>query len=171
MSTLSTDDYLGITLALAIITILLAPRRCLSWSCTLLASYHAVFALLARTEIFIFLIFLSLLVGDVCHATVRVIEPLVVKLGLFNRPIAQAAPNSAQYAAISLSAPVNNQLRTWMKEDAEKIWKSMADARDQEAKRSQELRAMYRELASLMPDHEISDWPVFETEAIGSIGP
>ena len=170
MSTLSTDDCLGVTLALVICTILLAPRRCQSWSYALLACYHELIALLARTELFIFLIFLSLVVEDVCHAIIRATKPLIVaKLGLFNKPIAQIVPvpNLATYAA---SAPVNNQLRTWMKEDAEMIWKSMADAREQEVHKSQELRETYRELASLTPHREIPDWSLFEMEARGSIG-
>jgi hypothetical protein len=167
MSTLSADDCLGVTLALVICTLLLAPRRCQSWSYTLLACYHELIALLAQTELFIFLIFLFLIVEDVCHAIIRATKPLVVaKLGRFNRPIAQVVPNSATYAA---SAPVNNQLRTWMKEDAEMIWKSMADAREQEVQKSQKLRETYRELASLTPDREIPDWSLFEMEARGSI--
>ena len=171
IATLSIDDCLGILLALAIITILLAPRRCLSWSYSLLACYHGSIAFFARTEVFVFLVFLYLLVEDVYHAIIRAIKPLVLaKLGLFNKPIAKNAPNSATFAAIPLSSPVNYQLRTWMKEDAEKIWKSIADKRDEEAQKGQELRETYRELASLTPDREIPDWSMFKIEARGSIG-
>lgn len=171
MSTLSIDDYLGITLALAIITILLAPRRCLSWAYTLLACYYGLIALLAQTEVSVFLIFLFLLVEDVCHAIIRAIKPLMVaKLGLFKKVTVQSAPTSATYAAISLSAPVNNQLVDWMKEDAETLWKCKADARKEEAQKSQELRETYRELASQAPEREIPDWSLFETEARRSIG-
>ena len=171
MPTLSTDDYLGITLALAIITILLAPRRCLSWCYTLLACYHRLIALSARTEAFIFLIFLCLLVEDVCHATIRGIKPfLLARLGIFSGSNAQIAPSSATYAAISRSTTVNNQLLDWMREDAETFRKSKADAREKEAQKSKELRETYRKLASLAPEREISDWSLFEMEARGSIG-
>ena len=171
MPTLSTDDYLGITLALAIITILLAPRHCLSWCYTPLACYHRLIALFARTEVFVFLIFLCLLVEDVCHATIRGIKPFVcARLGIFSRSNAQTAPSSATYAAISRSTPVNNQLLDWMKEDAETSWKSKADACGMEAQKSQELRETYRELASKTPEREIADWPLFEMETRGTIG-
>lgn len=170
MSTLSTDDYFGFALALAIITILLAPRRCLSWSYTLLACYHGLIALLARTEVFIFLIFLSLLVEDVCQAIIRAVKPFVLaRLGMFGRSNAQTAPHSTIYAAISLSAPVNNQLLDWMQEDAEDFWKLKGDKREEEAQKSQELRETYRELASSMPERKVSDWPSFEMEARGMI--
>ena len=171
VSTLSIDDYLGIALALAIVTILLAPQRCLSWSYTLLACYYGLIALFAQTEVFVFLIFLSLIVEDVFHAVSRAVKPLVIaKLRLFNRRIAQTTPKSATYAAISFSAPVNNQLRTWMKEDAEKVWKSKADKREKEAQKGQDLRGTYRELATQHPDREILDWSLFEMEARGAIG-
>jgi hypothetical protein len=166
ISTLSTDDYLGITLALAIITILLAPQRCLSWSYTLLACYHGLIALLARTEVFIFLIFLFLLVEDVCQAVIRAVKSFVLaRLGMFGRSNAQTVPNSAIYAAISLPAPVNNQLLDWIKEDDEDFWKLKGDKREWEAQKSQELRETYRELASSMPEREVSDWSLFEMEA------
>jgi hypothetical protein len=166
MSTLSTDDCLGITLALAIITILLVPQRCLSWSSTLLACYYGLIALLARTEVSVFLIFLFLLVEDLCHAIIRAIKPFVLaRLGIFGRSNAQTAPNSATYAAISLPAPVNTQLLDWMQEDAEDFWKLKGNKREEEAQKSQELRETYRELASSMPEREVSDWSLFEMEA------
>lgn len=167
--TLSTDDYLGITLVLAIITTLLAPRRCLSWSYTLLACYYGLIALLAQTEVSIFLISLFLLVEDFCQAIIHVIKPLVARLGLFDKRIAQIAPNSANYAAIPSSALVNNQLLDWIREGSEQIWKSIADTCKQELQSSQELRKSYRELATQQPDRGIPDWSLFEMEARGSI--
>lgn len=171
LSTLTTDDFFGIMLVPVIITIFLAPRRCQSWSYTLLACYPGFIALLARTEVFIFSLFLFIIVEDVCQKIYRAIEPLVLAtLGMSDKPFAQIAPTSATYATISLSSPVNNQLRTWMKEDAEKLWKSIADAREQEAQLSQELRDSYRELATQQPDREIPDWDLFEMEERGRIG-
>lgn len=171
LSTLSTDDCMGIVLVPVIITILLAPHRCLSWFYTLLAYYHGSIALLARTEVFIFCLFLFIIVEDVCQKIYHATKPLVLAtLGMSNESVAQTAPISATYATISPSVSVNNQLRTWMKEDAEELWKSMADAREQEAQISQELRDSYRELASEMPDREIPDWDLFEMEERGRIG-
>ena len=139
MSTLSTDEGFGVMLALVATTVLLAPRRCLSCYYTILACYHGLIALLARTEVFIFLIFLSLLVEDVCHAIIHAIKLLVLEvLGMSGRSNAQTASNSATYATNPQLAPVNYQLLAWIKEDAENFRKDKADAREQEAQRSQE---------------------------------
>lgn len=171
LSTLSTDDCMGIFLVPVIITILLAPQRCLSWSYTLLAYYHGSIALLARTEVFIFCLFLLVIVEDVCQTIYHATKPLVLAtLGMTETPTAQTAPNSATYATISCSTTVNNQLRTWMKEDAEQLWKSIADSREQKAQISQMLRDSYRELATQQPDREIPDWDLFEMEERGRIG-
>jgi hypothetical protein len=170
LSTLSADESFGIMLVLAAITIFLAPRRCLSCFYTVLACYHGLIALLARTEVFIFFIFLSLLVEDICQTIVRAIKLLVlVKFGLSGKFVAQPSPNSATYATNPQLAPVNYQLLAWIKEDAEEFWKAKADAREQEAQRSQEKRATYRELASLMPERELPDFSEFEMEARGCI--
>jgi hypothetical protein len=170
LSTLSTNDRLGIMLALVIITILLAPRRCQSWCYTLLACYHRFIALLARTEVFIFCIFLFILAEDVCHAITRTIKPLVLAtLDISDKPIAQTSSNSATYAAVPLPDSINTQLRTWMKEDAERVWKDIAESREQEARMIQELRDSYRELATQEPEREILDWSLFEMEERGRI--
>jgi len=171
LSALSADESFGIMLVLVAIAILLAPRRCLSCFYAILAYYHGLTALLARTEVFIFLIFVSLLVEDVCHAITRTIKSLVLtKLSMSSRSTAQTASNSATYATNPQLDPVNYQLIAWIKEDAEEFWKAKADAREQEAQKSQQLRDTYRELASLMPEREIPDFSEFEMEARGAIG-
>lgn len=171
LSTLSADESFGIMLVLVAITIFLAPRRCLSCYYTILACHHGLIALLARTEVFVFFIFLFILVEDVCQAITRTIKSSVLAvLGMSGRSNAQTASNSATYATNPQFAPVNYQLLAWIKEDAEEFWKAKADAREQEAQKSQELRETYRELASLMPEREIPDWSEFEMEARGAIG-
>lgn len=171
LSTLSAEECFGITLVLLICTTLLAPRQCQSFYYTVLACYHGLVALLARTEVFIFLIFLSVLVEDVCNTLTRAIKPWVIaKLSKFGKSVAQASSISTTHASIPLSTPANNQLRSWIKEDAEKDWKSIADKRKQEAQRSQELRDSYRELASEAPEHEIPNWSLYEMEERGKIG-
>jgi hypothetical protein len=171
LSSLTTDECMGIIFMLVAITILLAPRRCLRYYYTIIACYHGFIALLARTEVFIFFIFISILVEDFCHSIIHAIKPLVLAtLGMSRGSNAQSASNSATYATNPQLAPVNYQLLAWIKEDAEEFWKAKADAREQEAQKSQELRETYRELASLMPEREIPDWSEFEMEARGAIG-
>lgn len=171
MSALSADECLGIMFMLVAITILLAPQRCLSYCYTVIACYHGLIALLARTEIFIFFIFLSILVEDVCQAIIRAIKPLVLAtLGMSGKPKAKTIPNSATYATNPQLTPVNNQLLDYIREDAEKFWKDKADARDKETQKSQELRNSYRELVTQQPGREIQEWSLFEMETRGSIG-
>jgi hypothetical protein len=136
LSALSNDDCLGIILVLVVATTLLALQRCRSLYYTLLAHFHGFIALLARTEVFVFFIFLYLVAMDACHAIIRAIKPWVTaRLGLSNGPIAQTAPKSTSCAALSHSAP-NNQLLAWMDEDAEQARKSRAETRKQEAQSS-----------------------------------
>jgi len=95
LSALSNDDCLGIILVLVVATTFLAPRRCRSLYYTLLAYFHGFIALLARTEVFVFSIFLYLVAMDACHAIIRAVNPWVTaKLGLPNGSIAQTAPKS-----------------------------------------------------------------------------
>lgn len=170
MCALSADECLGIMFMLVAITILLAPQRCLSHCYTLLAWYHGFIALLARTEIFIFFIFLSILVEDVCQAIIRAIKPLVLAtLGMSGKPKAKIIHNSATYATNPQLASVNNQLLDYIREDAEKSWKDKADARDKETQKSQELRNSYRELVTQQPGRQIQEWSLFEMEARASI--
>lgn len=167
---LSIDECMGIIFMLVAITILLAPRRCRSYCYTLLACYHGSIALLARTEVFIFFLFLSILVEDVCHAIIRIMKPLVLAtLGMSAKSAAKTAPNSATYATNPQLTPVNNQLLDYIREDAENFWKDKADARDKEAQKSQELRNSYREPVTQQPGRKIQEWSSFEMEARGSI--
>jgi hypothetical protein len=171
LSALSTDECMGIVFMLVAITMLLAPRRCLSYCYTLLAWYHELIALLAGTEVFIFFIFLSILVADFCHAIIRTIKPLVLAtLGMSVKSNTKTASNSATYATNPQLAPVNKQLRDYIREDAEKFWKDKGDARDKEAHKTQELRNSYRELVTQQPGRQIREWSLFEMEARGAIG-
>lgn len=170
LSTLSTEECVGIMFMLVAIPILLAPRRCLSYYYTALACYHGFIALLARTELFVFFIFLSLVVEDVCHAIIRTIKLLIfAKLGMYGKTTTQTASDSATYATNPQFSPVNNQLLDYIREDAEKFWKDQADAREQEAQRGREMRDEYRELVTQQHDRRIPDWSEFEMEARGSI--
>jgi hypothetical protein len=171
LSSLTTDECMGIIFMLVAITILLAPRRCLRYYYTIIACYHGFIALLARTEVFIFFIFISILVEDFCHSIIHAIKPLVLAtLGMSRGSNAQSASNSATYATNPQLAPVNKQLLDYIMEDAEKLWKDKADARDKEAHKSQELRDSYRELVTQQPGRQIQEWSLFEIETRGAIG-
>jgi phosphoglycerol transferase MdoB-like AlkP superfamily enzyme len=138
LSTLSNDDCLGILLVMIIATTLLAPRRSQSWYYSLLAHFHGLVALLARTEVFIFFIFLYLLAEDACQTMTRALKPwMIAKLGTFDTPIAQREPTSTTYAAFPHSAPTNNQLLAWMSEDAEQERKSKSTSASRRRGRAQ----------------------------------
>ena len=119
-STLTTDDILGIMLVSVIATTLLAPGRLQSWYYTLLARYHEIVARLARTEVFIFFIFLYLFAEDACNTIIRAVKPwLLAKIGMSDFNSAPNGPTSTSYEALPHSAPVNHRFAAWVKEDAE----------------------------------------------------
>lgn len=167
---LSTDDYLGIVLVLGVITIWPLRHRCKSWYYTALAHCYGLVALLARTEFFIFGIFLYLIAEDIYHAISRTVAPWIpeklhpIKLFAQNR-----APKPITHAAVPDSPCINKQLRMWMREDAEQAWKLKAETREKQILKRQELSAVYSLLASEDPDSEVIDWTDFEMEARGRI--
>lgn len=167
---LSTDDYLGIVLVLGVIIIWPLRHRCKSWYYTAVAHFYSLVALLARTESFIFGIFLCLIAEDVCQATVRAVTPLIPEKLHPSKLFAQKhAPIPATLTAVPDSPCINKQLRMWMREDAEEAWKLKVESRDHQILKRQELSAVYRLLASEDPDSEIVDWTDFEMEARGRI--
>lgn len=168
---LFTEENLGIMLVMLICITCVAPRRCRIWCYIALARFYGLVALLARTRVFIFLIFFYLVAGDVCHAIIRAVKPWVIaKFGAPGRIVMPDEYDQALSAAFKHPAPPNAQLLAWIQEDAEQARKAKADTRKKEMQKAQELRDNYRALAVQDPDCQAPDWSLIEMDSRGRIG-
>jgi hypothetical protein len=166
----TTDDYLGIIVVLSVIIIWPVRHRCPSWYYTVLARFYSLVELLARTKLFIFVIFLYLIAKDACQPIVRVVKPWIP--AKFDNLVAKDGPEVTASATYEHAPRMNEQLLVWVEgdaNDADHAWAFKADMREAQLQRIKALRAPPRSVPLQDSDFEAICWSKFETESRGAI--
>jgi hypothetical protein len=101
-----------------------------------LARFYRLYALLCGTRFFTPVLFFYLLAKDVCSTIEDKVVEKLDSSRAFARVLDTPIPNQDP-------APVNNQLLSWMDDDAEEVWKQKREARDAKLQQIQDARAAY----------------------------
>jgi hypothetical protein len=167
----NTEDYLGIIFMLSVIIIWPVRHRCPSWYYTVLARFYGLVEQFARTEFFIFTIFLYLIAKDACQPIFRVVKHWI--LAKLDNLVAKDGPEVTASATHEHAPLMNEQLLVWVEEDAndaDHAWAFKAETREEQLRRIQALRAPRRSVPIQDSDFEAICWSKYEMESRGEIG-